>query len=136
MNMVQLQGNLGANPDIRVFQDGQKAAFLNLATNEYYTDRQTGERKQRTDWHRIAVWNPSIVNVVEAYCKKGSKIQVLGSLHTRKFEKDGQPHYITEVTLRHGAKLFLQDPPPKKDAAAQNEAEQPTAEQIVEDAPF
>jgi len=113
MNKVQLIGNLGANPEIRTFQNGGKVANLRIATSETWKDRQTGERKERTEWHTIAVFNEGLVGIVERYVKKGSKIYVEGKLQTRKWrDASGNEHYITEIILNgYDAKIILLSSP-------------------------
>lgn len=100
LNKVMLIGNLGADPEIRALQNGNKVANLNLATTESWKDKATGERKERTEWHRIVIWTEGLVSVVEKYLSKGDKIMIEGQLQTRKWEKDGQDHYSTEIVLQ------------------------------------
>jgi single-strand DNA-binding protein len=100
LNKVMLIGNLGADPEIRSLQNGQKVANLRIATSESWKDKDSGERKERTEWHRIVIWTEGLVNVVEKYLKKGDKIYVEGQLQTRKWEKDGQDQYSTEIVLQ------------------------------------
>lgn len=100
LNLVQLIGNLGRDPEIRTTQSGEKVANLAIATGESWTDRTTGERKERTEWHRVAIFNDRLVDVVEKYARKGSKLYVQGQLQTRKFTgNDGAERYQTEVVL-------------------------------------
>jgi single-strand DNA-binding protein len=101
LNKVQLIGHLGKDPEIRSFQNGGKAASLSLATSESWKDKETGERKERTEWHRISITNDGLVGVVEKYLKKGAKIYIEGQLETRKWtDKEGQERYSTEIVLR------------------------------------
>ncbi|MDD3371614.1 MAG: single-stranded DNA-binding protein [Alphaproteobacteria bacterium] len=101
VNKVILIGNLGRDPEIRSFQNGGRVASFSLATSETWKDRTSGERKEKTEWHRISVLNDKLVEVVERYVKKGSKLYVEGQLETRKYtDKDGQERYTTEVVLR------------------------------------
>ena len=100
LNKVMLIGNLGADPVIRQTQDGKRLAQLSLATSESWKDKTTGEKKEKTSWHRIVIFNDGLAGVVENYVKKGSKIFVEGQLQTRKFtDQDGNEKYTTEVVL-------------------------------------
>ena len=100
LNKVMLIGNLGADPIIRQTQDGKRLAQLSLATSESWKDKATGEKKEKTSWHRIVIFNDGLAGVVENYVKKGSKIFVEGQLQTRKFtDQDGNEKYTTEVVL-------------------------------------
>ena len=100
LNRVMLIGNLGADPVIRQTQDGKRLAQLSLATSESWKDKSTGEKKEKTSWHRIVIFNDGLAGVVENYVKKGSKIFVEGQLQTRKFtDQDGNEKYTTEVVL-------------------------------------
>ena len=101
LNKVMLIGNLGADPEIRSFQNGGKVANLRIATSETWKDRKTGERQERTEWHTVAIFSEGLVNVVENYLKKGSKVFVEGKLQTRKWQdQQGNDRYSTEVVLR------------------------------------
>ncbi|MFA5040469.1 MAG: single-stranded DNA-binding protein [Bdellovibrionales bacterium] len=101
VNKVILIGNLGRDPEIRSFQNGGRVASFSLATSESWKDKTTGERKERTEWHRVSVLNDKLIDVVERYIKKGSKLYVEGQMETRKYtDKDGQEKYTTEVVLR------------------------------------
>ena len=100
LNKVMLIGNLGADPVIRQTQDGKRLAQLSLATSESWKDKASGEKKEKTSWHRIVIFNDGLAGVVENYVKKGSKIFVEGQLQTRKFtDQDGNEKYTTEVVL-------------------------------------
>lgn len=100
VNKVILVGNLGADPDVRTMQSGDKVANLSIATSESWKDKSSGERKERTEWHRVVVFNQGIVGVCENYLKKGAKVYIEGQLETRSWEQDGQKKYTTEVVLR------------------------------------
>jgi len=101
LNKVMLIGNLGADPEIRSFQNGGKVANLRIATSEQWKDRNTGERQERTEWHTVAIFSEGLVNVVERFLKKGSKVYIEGTLQTRKWQdQTGQDRYSTEVVLR------------------------------------
>lgn len=101
LNKVMLIGNLGADPEIRSFQNGGRVANLRIATSETWKDRNTGERQERTEWHTVAIFSEGLVNVCENYLRKGSKVYVEGQLQTRKWQdQSGQDRYSTEVVLR------------------------------------
>ena len=101
VNKVILIGNLGRDPEIRNTNDGTKVAQLSLATSENWKDRQTGERKERTEWHRVVVFNDRLVEVIERFVKKGSKIYIEGALQTRKWtDNAGVEKYTTEIVLQ------------------------------------
>src|SRR3979411_283152 len=98
---VILVGNLGRDPEIRSTQDGMRIANLNLATSESWRDKMSGERKERTEWHRVVIFNENLVTIAEKYLKKGSKIYVEGALQTRKWtDNAGVEKYSTEVVLQ------------------------------------
>lgn len=110
VNKVILIGNLGADPEIRTTQQGSKIANLSIATSESWKDRQTGERKENTQWHRVVIFSEPLANLSEQYLKKGSKVYVEGQLETRKWQdQNGQDRYSTEVVLRpyRGELTFL-----------------------------
>ena len=101
VNKVILVGNLGRDPEIRSTQDGTRVANLSLATSENWRDRNTGERRERTEWHRVVIFNERLAEVAEKYLQKGSKIYVEGQLQTRKWtDQSGQERYTTEVVLQ------------------------------------
>jgi len=101
VNKVILVGNLGKDPEIRSFQNGGRVASFSIATSESWKDKTSGERKEKTEWHRISVLNENLVGIVERYLKKGSKVYLEGQLETRKWtDKEGQEKYTTEVVLR------------------------------------
>jgi single-strand DNA-binding protein len=101
VNKVILVGNLGRDPEIRSTNDGTRIANLNLATSESWRDRNSGERKERTEWHRVVIFNENLVTIAEKYLRKGSKIYVEGALQTRKWtDQQGQEKYTTEVVLQ------------------------------------
>jgi single-strand DNA-binding protein len=100
VNKVILIGNLGADPEIKSFQNGGKIANIRIATSEQWKDRMTGERKERTEWHNVVINGEGLVGVVERYLKKGSKVYIEGSLRTRKWQdRDGNDRYTTEVVI-------------------------------------
>ena len=101
VNKCIIIGNLGRDPEIRTFQNGGKVANLRIATSEQWKDRNTGERREKTEWHSVAIMSEGLVNVVERFLKKGSKVYVEGQLETRKWQdQSGQDRYSTEVVLR------------------------------------
>ncbi|MGZ9097006.1 MAG: single-stranded DNA-binding protein [Micavibrio sp.] len=100
VNKVILVGNLGADPEVRNMQSGDRVANFTLATSESWKDKASGERQERTQWHKVVVFNQNIVGVAEKYLKKGAKVYIEGQLETRKWEKDGVAQYTTEVVLR------------------------------------
>src|SRR5258705_6161313 len=101
VNKVILVGNLGRDPEVRSTQDGTRVANLSLATSESWRDKNSGERRERTEWHRVVVFNDRLVDVCEKYLKKGSKIYIEGALQTRKWtDQSGAEKYTTEVVLQ------------------------------------
>ncbi|TAL38573.1 single-stranded DNA-binding protein [Phenylobacterium sp.] len=101
VNKVILIGNLGADPEIRSLGSGDRVANLRIATSESWRDRNTGERKEKTEWHRVVVFNENIVKVCENYLKKGSTVYIEGSIQTRKWtDQSGQEKYSTEIVLQ------------------------------------
>ena len=102
INKVILVGNLGKDPEVRQTQDGRPIVNLNLATSENWRDKTTGERREKTEWHRVVIFSEGLARVAEQYLKKGSKVYVEGQLQTRKWQdKDGQERYTTEVVLQN-----------------------------------
>ena len=101
VNKVILIGNLGRDPEVRTFQNGGKVCNLRIATSESWKDRQTGERKERTEWHSVAIFSEPLANTAERFLRKGSKVYIEGQLETRKWQdNNGQDRYTTEVVLR------------------------------------
>ena len=101
VNKVILVGNLGRDPEVRHTNDGNKIVNFSIATSETWKDRQTGERRERTEWHRIVIFNENLGNVAEQYLRKGSKVYIEGQLQTRKWtDQSGQEKYTTEVVLQ------------------------------------
>jgi single-strand DNA-binding protein len=111
LNKVMLIGNLGADPEIRSFNNGGKVANLRIATSEQWKDKATGERKEKTEWHTVAIFSEGLVSVVERYLKKGSKVFVEGKLQTRKWQdQNGQDRYSTEIVIQGlGGSLTMLD---------------------------
>ncbi|MFV0645983.1 MAG: single-stranded DNA-binding protein [Sphingomonadaceae bacterium] len=111
LNKVMLIGNLGADPEVRSFQNGGRVCNLRIATTESWKDRNTGERQERTDWHSVAIFSDGLVGVAERFLRKGSKIYVEGQLRTRKWQdQNGNDRYTTEVVLQGpGSTLTMLD---------------------------
>ena len=102
LNKVQLIGRLGADPDIKQMVNGKSVARLSIATSQSWKDKNTGEKKEKTEWHRVVVFNEGLVNVVQQYLKKGAQVYIEGQLNTRKWkdEQSGQDKYSTEVVIQ------------------------------------
>ncbi len=101
VNKVILIGNLGADPEVRTFQNGGKVCNLRIATSETWRDKQTGENRERTEWHRVAIYDEQLASVAERFLQKGRKVYLEGQLETRKWQdQSGQDRYSTEVVLR------------------------------------
>ena len=102
LNKVMLIGNLGKDPEVRSFQNGGKVCNFSLATSENWKDKNSGERREKTDWHNVAIFNENLVRIAEQYLKKGSKVYIEGSLQTRKWQdQSGADKYTTEVVLQN-----------------------------------
>src|ERR1700754_124622 len=113
VNKVILVGNLGQDPQSRSFQNGGKVVNLRIATSETWKDRTTGERKERTEWHSVAIFNEGLANTAERFLRKGSKVYIEGALQTRKWQdNNGQDRYTTEIVLQgfNGAMVMLDGP--------------------------
>lgn len=101
VNKVILVGNLGNDPEVRSFQNGGRVANLSIATSESWKDKETGDRKERTEWHRVVITTDALVGVCERFLRKGSKVYIEGQLETRKYtDNSGEDKYTTEVVLR------------------------------------
>ncbi|NDE90373.1 MAG: single-stranded DNA-binding protein [Alphaproteobacteria bacterium] len=101
VNKVILVGNLGKDPEVRAFQNGGRVANFSVATSESWKDKTTGERKDKTEWHKVEIYNDRIIDVAEKYLKKGAKVYIEGQLETRKYtDKEGQERYTTAVVLK------------------------------------
>ncbi|ARR54567.1 single-stranded DNA-binding protein [Rhizorhabdus wittichii DC-6] len=113
VNKVIILGYLGRDPESRSFQHGGKVVNITVATSEQWKDRSSGERRDRTEWHRVAIFNEGLANVAEKYLRKGSRVYLEGQLQTRKWtDQQGQERYSTEVTLQgFNAVLVLLDAP-------------------------
>ncbi len=111
VNRVILIGNLGRDPEVRTFQNGGKVCNLRIATSETWKDKSTGEKKERTEWHSVAIFAEHLARIAEQYLRKGSKVYIEGQLETRKWQdQSGQDRYSTEVALRpYGGQLVMLD---------------------------
>ncbi len=111
VNKVILVGNLGRDPEVRSMQDGRSMVNMSVATSDTWRDRQTGERKERTEWHRVVIFNEKLAEVAQKYVRKGSKVYIEGQLSTRKWtDQSGQERYTTEVVVpRFGGQLTMLD---------------------------
>lgn len=109
LNEVRLIGNVGKDPDIRTTHDGKEVASFSIATSEFWTDKTTGERKEKTEWHKIVVFVGRLIPVIKSYVKKGTRLYVCGSLHTRKWvDQSNVEKYVTEIILQSGdSKLMI-----------------------------
>ena len=135
VNKATLMGHLGKDPEIRNFQDGGRVTHFSVATSESWKDKESGERKERTEWHRISILSDGLVTVAEKYLAKGAKVYVEGKLETRKWtDRDGIERYTTEIVLRpYSGELILLDRKDEAPAADPgNEDEAPEAEAQVE----
>ncbi len=101
LNKVTLIGNLGADPDVRTMNNGGEVCNLSVATTDTWKDKNSGERREKTEWHRVVIFSPGLVNVCKNYLQKGSKVYLEGQLETRSWEQDGQKKYTTEVVLKN-----------------------------------
>ncbi|NKD45009.1 single-stranded DNA-binding protein [Haematospirillum jordaniae] len=113
INKVTLLGNLGGDPEIRLTQEGGKVVTLSLATSECWKDRQTGERREKTEWHRVVIFNENLIGLAEKYLHKGSRVLLEGSLQTRKWtDRNNMERYSTEIVLgQWKGSIFLLDRP-------------------------
>ena len=113
LNKVMIIGNLGADPEVRSFQNGGKVCNLRIATSERWKDRNSGEQQERTEWHTVAIFSEGLVNVAERFLRKGSKVYIEGQLQTRKWQdQSGNDRYSTEVVLRgYNGTLTMLDGP-------------------------
>ena len=109
VNKVILLGNLGQDPDVRTMQSGKKVATMSIATSDSWKDKDTGEKKEKTEWHRVVVFNEGLIGVVENYIKKGTKLYIEGALQTRKWTDDaGTEKYTTEIVIQgYGGRIDI-----------------------------
>ena len=122
LNKVQLIGNLGKDPEIRTLQNGGRVANLMLATSDSWKDKATGERKEKTEWHRVVILNNGLVEIAANYLKKGSKVYIEGQLETRKWDDGGKDRYTTEIMLRpYNGELTMLDTKKGENAPSYNE---------------
>ena len=127
VNKVILIGNVGADPEIRRTQDGRPIANLRIATSESWRDKNTGERKEKTEWHRVVIFSEGLCKIAEQYLKKGAKVYIEGALQTRKWtDQSGQERYSTEVVLQgFNGSLTMLDSPRQ---SGERPAEQPSGD--------
>jgi single-strand DNA-binding protein len=120
LNKATVIGHLGKDLEIRSFQNGGRAAHLSIATSESWKDKDSGERRERTEWHRVSIMSEGLVTVAEKYLKKGAKVYVEGRLETRKWtDKDGHERSTTEIVLRpYSSELIMLDPRKEDELAA------------------
>lgn len=133
VNKAILIGNLGSDPEVRRTQDGKPVVNLSIATSESWKDKNSGERKEKTEWHRVVIWNEGLCGVAEKYLQKGAKVYIEGALQTRKWQdKDGQDKYSTEIVLNgYGGVLTMLDGPKDSGSRPDRERDAPS-----EDIPF
>ena len=145
LNKVLLIGRLGADPEIKQMVNGKSVARLSLATSQTWKDKNTGERKEKTEWHRVVVFNEGLVNVVKQYLKKGAQVYIEGQLSTRKWkdEKSGQDKYSTEVIIQgYNSSLTMLGSGMKNDNSSQaisnnsDEASQTQQKDLDDEIPF
>lgn len=122
MNLAIIVGNLGRDPETRHMQDGTRIVHLSVATAESWKDRQSGERREKVEWHRVVVFNDNLGKIAEAYLKKGSKVALQGTIQTRKWtDRDGNEKYTTEIVLpRFGGSLTMLDRAERTDDSSEN----------------
>ena len=140
INKVILIGNLGNDPEIRVGQSGKKMATLSIATSESWKDKQTGQQQERTEWHKVSVFD-KLAEICQKYLHKGSKVFLEGKLQTRSWDKDGVQQYTTEVVLSGWNSTLMMldkkgDPVEPKEATEQPKIEPVPAGEIEDDIPF
>lgn len=110
VNKCIIVGHLGRDPELKSFQSGGRVCNLSVATSEHWRDKASGDRKERTEWHSVTIYNENLIRVAERYLKKGSKVYLEGQIETRKYEKDGREVYTTEIVLRtYRGELVLLD---------------------------
>jgi len=144
VNKVILIGNLGKDPEIRALQDGSKVANFSIATSESWKDKATGERKDKTEWHKVVIMNDRLADVSEKYLKKGSKVYIEGQLQTRKWtDKAGNDHYPTEILIsKFRGELTLLDSRAEREMPAEQSTNSNTdtpssnSNDIDDDVPF
>lgn len=139
VNKAIIVGNLCAEPEIRSLQNGKPVCNLSVATNEAWKDRQTGERKERAEFHRVVIFNEGLCRIAEQYLKKGSKVYLEGQLQTRKWQdQSGQDKYTTEVVLQgfNSSLTMLDNQKQDQPAQAQAAAQRPLSQGLDDEVPF
>lgn len=143
INKVILVGNIGQEPQVRTMQSGQKVVSFSLATSDRWRDRQTGEQKEQTEWHRVVIFNPSLVDVAERMLQKGTKLYLEGSLRTRKWQnQQGVDTYTTEIVLNpYSGQMVILSGSKSVDGASESAPvsgprEEVNIEDIADDIPF
>lgn len=143
VNKVIILGNLGADPEVRAFQNGGKVVNLRVACSESWKDKTTGEKKEKTEWVSVAIFSEGLAGVAERFLRKGSKVYLEGALQTRKWQdKDGNDRYTTEVVLQgyNSALVLLDGPNGGAGQSQHNQAKsngyQPQAQPLDDDVPF
>lgn len=141
MNRATLLGNLGNDPDVKTMQSGDEVVNLSIATTESWKDKNSGERKSKTEWHRVVIFSQGLVKVAKTYLKKGSKVLIEGKIQTRSWEQDGQKKYATEIVLNgFDAKLVMLDSRNNGDSYNQdtssNQDTQQQTEELEDEIPF
>lgn len=137
VNKVILVGNVGADPEIRRTQSGQAIGNLRIATSESWRDKNTGEKKERTEWHTVVVFTEGLVKVVEQYVKKGSKLYIEGQLQTRKWaDQSGNDRYSTEVVLQGFNAVLTMLDAPSHGTERQSQPSRSLSEDLKDDVPF
>lgn len=123
LNKATIIGRLGNDPEVKEFSNGNKVCNLSVATSESWKDKATGEKKEKTQWHRIVIWNEHLVRVAESYLKKGDVVYLEGSIETRKYEQNGFEKYTTEIVLqKFNGELGILSSPKKQAPAAEAQA--------------
>lgn len=144
VNKVILVGNLGADPEVRRLNSGDPIVNLRIATSETWRDKNSGERKEKTEWHQVVIFNDQIAKVAEQYLKKGMKVYIEGALQTRKWEKDGVERYSTEIVLQkfRGELQMLDsksdDAPPRQSTRVEENRDDPRTQrrELDDEIPF
>jgi single-strand DNA-binding protein len=138
VNKVIIVGNLGKDPEIRTFQNGGKVASFSVATSESWKDKASGEKKERTEWHRISIMNEALVGIAEKYLRKGSKVYLEGQLETRKWtDNSGAEKYTTEVVLRpYRGEIVMLDGKRQEEAGPKQEKMVLGAADLDDEIPF
>ena len=135
INKVTLVGNIGNEPEVKTFQNGNKVVNLSLATSERWKDKESGEMKSNTEWHRVVIFNPVLADIAEKYVKKGSKLYIEGQLQTRKWQdSNGADKYTTEVVLQnYRGELLLLDRTNDNNSFGDIEGQKGTSQELIKD---